>query len=205
MRALTASALLLASASVFAGNEEPVYANCNKPSGHEVIDLACNIYFEARNEPLMGQYMVGHTVLNRMASKLYPNTVSEVVYEKRRSKATGKLVAMYSWTWDGKPDLVRNVGAWSSALRIAAELVTDPNRHPDMTFGALWYHADYVNPKWAKDYHRTTTVGRHIFYADHPETAYAVMNHIAGRAMVVLNPMKDFVTNKKDRYLLVYN
>ena len=28
--------------------------------------------------------------------------------------------------------------------------------------GALYYHADYVNPRWKLD--KTTIIGRHIFY-----------------------------------------
>ena len=32
----------------------------------------------------------------------------------------------------------------------------------DMTQGALFYHADYVNPRWKLE--RTTVIGRHIFY-----------------------------------------
>ena len=29
---------------------------------------------------------------------------------------------------------------------------------------ALYYHADYVNPKWRKE--KITTIGRHIFYKE---------------------------------------
>ena len=37
------------------------------------------------------------------------------------------------------------------------DLLTDP------THGALFYHADYVNPKW-KNMEKTAVIGRHIFY-----------------------------------------
>ena len=33
----------------------------------------------------------------------------------------------------------------------------------DPTYGALYYHADYVNPRW-KNLNHSTTIGRHIFY-----------------------------------------
>ena len=32
----------------------------------------------------------------------------------------------------------------------------------DNTKGALYYHADYVNPQWKLK--KTVTIGRHIFY-----------------------------------------
>ena len=34
----------------------------------------------------------------------------------------------------------------------------------DITDGALFYHADYVTPSWAKIKQKTTEIGDHIFY-----------------------------------------
>ena len=34
----------------------------------------------------------------------------------------------------------------------------------DPTHGALWYHADYVSPKWQKAFHPVRKIGQHIFY-----------------------------------------
>ncbi len=34
----------------------------------------------------------------------------------------------------------------------------------DPTAGALWYHADYVNPNWQHDLNRGPKIGRHVFY-----------------------------------------
>ena len=34
----------------------------------------------------------------------------------------------------------------------------------DPSLGALYYHADYVNPKWGKP--KVGQIGRHIFYKD---------------------------------------
>ena len=44
-----------------------------------VFCLALNIYFEARNQPIIGQIGVAQGVLNRVDSEHYPNTVCEVV------------------------------------------------------------------------------------------------------------------------------
>jgi spore germination cell wall hydrolase CwlJ-like protein len=35
---------------------------------------------------------------------------------------------------------------------------------PDITEGALWYHALTVKPWWAKSYKRTININDHIFY-----------------------------------------
>ena len=36
--------------------------------------------------------------------------------------------------------------------------------YKDLVGGALWYHADYVQPKWTKKMEQTTVIGKHIFY-----------------------------------------
>ena len=48
---------------------------------------------------------------------------------------------------------------WNEALRIAySKPMTNYAK------GADHYHADYVNPYWAKDLSKVSTIGRHIFY-----------------------------------------
>ena len=37
-------------------------------------------------------------------------------------------------------------------------------RHEDMTGGSLFYHADYVQPSWAKSMVMVTQIDRHMFY-----------------------------------------
>ena len=34
----------------------------------------------------------------------------------------------------------------------------------DITDGALWYHADYVDPWWSAVKQRTMQIDQHIFY-----------------------------------------
>ena len=47
-------------------------------------ELECmtkNIYFEAKNQPLMGQLAVALVVMNRVGDKRFPNTICEVVQQ----------------------------------------------------------------------------------------------------------------------------
>ena len=37
-------------------------------------------------------------------------------------------------------------------------------RHEPRLEGALFYHADYVKPEWAKEKRRVARIGSHIFY-----------------------------------------
>ena len=52
---------------------------------------------------------------------------------------------------------------YNEALKLAIDFYTNHDNLKDPTNGALFYHADYVNPNWsfAK---KEITIGRHIFY-----------------------------------------
>src|SRR5262245_60964762 len=60
--------------------------------------LARNGYFEARGEPVAGQFAVAEVTMNRKASRLFPRTVCEVVYQKNWDPIRKREVAAFSWT-----------------------------------------------------------------------------------------------------------
>lgn len=125
----------------------------------EVTCLAQNIYFEARSEPVDGMLAVGHVVLNRVASKKFPDTVCKVVRQggdQRRNRC------QFSWWCDGRSDEPHNKVAWNAARLIAWFIYNGQTEDP--TGGALWYHADYVRPYWRKAFKRGPKIGQHIFY-----------------------------------------
>lgn len=119
-----------------------------------VVCMALNIYFEARSEPLVGQLGVAHSVLNRMASPRYPDEACDVIYQHKQ----------YSWYSDGKSDKPKDETAYLEATILAMRVMAGETL--DITEGALWYHADYVEPHWATPEHMDFTVklGKHLFY-----------------------------------------
>ena len=128
--------------------------------------LALNIYHESRGESIMGQIAVGFVTLNRVASKLYPDTICNVV--KQAITRNGKPIlnrCQFSWWCDGRDDKPHNKEAWTLSQSIANSVLGAYNRDElDITQGSLWYHADYVNPKWAKNLVQTVRFNDHIFY-----------------------------------------
>lgn len=126
--------------------------------------LALNIYWEARDQNIKGKVAIGLVTLNRVQSKHYPNSVCEVVWQKNTDKRTGKYVAQFSWTLDGKPDVPKNKRAWKQAQLIAKSFGTDGWHIADFTNGAYLYHADYVNPYWSSKYKMVAQIGSHLFY-----------------------------------------
>lgn len=123
--------------------------------------LARNIYHEARGEPIDGQYAVAEVTMNRVASKHYPNTVCDVVYQKNFDVIRKRNVSAFSWTeldmtapLDGK--------IWKRTWKIAEE-VYDEEAEPRVE-GALFYHSRYIRPRWSRRKRHIAKIGRHIFY-----------------------------------------
>ena len=54
--------------------------------------------------------------------------------------------------------------SYDYGLRVARAMVSKDIPFIDITDRALFYHADYVTPGWAKTKKRTTRIGNHIFY-----------------------------------------
>lgn len=126
----------------------------------EVNCLAQNVYFESRSEPLTGQIAVAMVTLNRVSSDRFPATICGVVRQggKKRHRC------QFSWHCDGKPDVVKDQAAWHRALNVAYAALF--NGISDPTSGALYFHAHYVAPRWAKRMRSTVRIGKHLYYRD---------------------------------------
>ncbi len=135
---------------------------------NEKLCLARAIYFEARSEPRDGQIAVANVIMNRKNNRYYPSTVCGVVNQgaKRRNSC------QFSFACDGIPDIPRNNKSWRSSKAIASSVLKGKLRDKRMR-RVTHYHADYANPKWAKQLVRVATIGRHIFYVAPRLAAYA--------------------------------
>ena len=129
-----------------------------------IVDLQClaeNIYFEARGEPLDGQYAVAEVTLNRVASPHFPDTICEVVHEARWDRLRKRRVAAFSWT--ELPERSEPGGAaWRQAMHVAAAVYDD--RYIPRVPDALFYHATSIEPSWARTKKSLGTIGSHVFY-----------------------------------------
>ncbi len=139
-----------------------VYYSVSETTHNQALTcLALNIYHEARGEPMAGQYAVAEVTMNRVASKRYPDTVCEVVYQQNWDRLRGRYVGAFSWTeLESKARL--NKKAWRRASQ-AAEAVYYGRAAPTVS-GALFYHAKYIKPSWAKRKKPVARIGKHIFY-----------------------------------------
>jgi len=123
--------------------------------------LARNVYFEARGEPVAGQYAVAEVTMNRKASRRYPKTVCEVVYQQNWDPLRKRYVGAFSWTeFDVLPE--PSGPEWQRAWKIAETVYY--RRHTPTVRGALFFHAVHIKPDWAKEKRRVARIGRHVFY-----------------------------------------
>lgn len=122
--------------------------------------LAEAVYFEARSEPEEGRAAVAQVVLNRVKGGVYPDSVCGVVYQNRHRK----LACQFTFACEGKALRVKEPVAWETAERIARDVYEGRIYLADVG-GATHYHANYVQPTWAKKLKKMDVIGRHIFYS----------------------------------------
>lgn len=115
--------------------------------------LAQAVYFESRGERLTGQLAVARVVINRATSGLYPRDYCSVVTQR----------AQFSFVRNGRiPEADRNSRAWLRAKAIAQIA------HQDLwdceADDALYFHATYVKPRWARRKTEVARIDTHVFY-----------------------------------------
>jgi spore germination cell wall hydrolase CwlJ-like protein len=157
----------------------------------ELQCLARNIFFEAANEPLEGKVAVGIVTLNRVQDERFPKSVcgvvdqrtvrsvdKEVVVERRTAFRTvyepktiqvKTAICQFSWRCQQVRNPKSNDERWQDAQRIARELLSSEDTYEDFRTKyntALFFHATYVRPLWARQKEYVGRIGGHHFYGD---------------------------------------
>ena len=144
----------------------------------EVKCLADNIYWESAYEPVNGRVGVALVTLNRVQDSRYPENICEVV--KQRTKR----VCQFSWFCEDKYKRgIRDTKAYQESMKIALYVYVNYEKLRDITNGALFYHANYVNPRW-KGVEKTVVIGNHIFYKERVNTNDAKNEFEIGRGSI---------------------
>lgn len=122
----------------------------------DILCLATTIFFESRNQPDLGQYMVAEVVINRVENSRFPDTVCDVVNSPKA----------FSFTHDGHSDDMLDYPAYED-LKMAVNAFLIAQDYLDgyrLGITSTHYHADYVNPYWVKHFKFDKKVGNHLFY-----------------------------------------
>jgi spore germination cell wall hydrolase CwlJ-like protein len=142
----------------------------------QVYCLAQNIYYEARNEDIRGQFAVASVTLNRANDPRFPKTVCGVVQQTAISRITKNVVCAFSWYCEnnrrGKEIPVTNrdgsinqqvVDQFQVATIVAITALG--GNVEDNTLGATHFHNPFTSqPAWRNTLKKTMKVGNHDFY-----------------------------------------
>jgi spore germination cell wall hydrolase CwlJ-like protein len=127
-------------------------------SQKDIDALILNAFNEARGEPVDGIRAVLGVTMARVESICYPDTVHDVVYQRKQ----------FSWTW--QRGSARTLSAAQSRepatytrVKSVVEAFIAEGAKPS---AAVLYHARGVNPSWSRaaEVDRVSVMGGHIFY-----------------------------------------
>lgn len=152
-RTIATIAMCLAIAGPTQASQTQTTVQKSAPDNRQLLCLAKNIYHEAGNQTDKGMVAVANVVYNRMNDKRWPDTPCAVIYQRHRG------TCQFSWVCSRNQN-IRYAGQYQRALIVARQAMN--GELPDITGGAKFYHAVYVNPGWR--YRRTARIGDHIFY-----------------------------------------
>lgn len=152
--ALLAGLLLPAAGQAVGPSGAPHSSAPSLAENRDLVCLAMNIYHEGRSESTRGQAAIAAVTMNRMRSPRYPDSVCEVVWQRKQ----------FSWTLlAAQHHEVRDAQAWEKAL-VIAELFLNGARLA-LVREATHYHTVDVQPFWSKNTPAIAMIGKHVFYA----------------------------------------
>lgn len=120
-------------------------------SGSDLYWLSRIIHAEAQGEPLAGQIAVGNVILNRVASQEYPDTIYDVIFDRKNG-------VQFTPVSNGAIYCTPSESSISAARQALAGVNT--------AGGSLFFlNPSLAQNTWAAN-HRTyfTTIGCHAFY-----------------------------------------
>ena len=164
LTALIAANPALSPHHIYPGQKVNIPASASTPTGGTLtsrggrsfsqgeIDLFARlVHSEAGSEPYIGQVAVAASVLNRLASTRYPNTLSGVVYQIIDG------CYQYSPVLDGRINIPANKSAYQAVYDALGGW--DPSRN------ALgFYNPAKTSNQWVRQQQVTTVIGNHIFF-----------------------------------------
>ena len=113
------------------------------------------IYFEARDQPTLGQVVVGCVIMNRVISRRFPDTVYDVVWQRRQ----------FSYTHDNKDEMMADYQSKLSAARVASKVL-----YGDVCWaydGILHYaNLKLTKANWHNKMKLILVVGDHSFFIE---------------------------------------
>lgn len=124
------------------------------------------IYYEAGNQGELGKEAVALVVMNRVGQKHRPNTVCGVITQAH--VVNERKICQFSFWCENK--YKPNKEKWNESQQIAHRVLQSYWKSAIMSqySTAVYYHADYVKPKWRKQKVFLGKIDNHLFYGEKP-------------------------------------
>lgn len=120
-----------------------------------LLCLVTAMFFEARDQPITGMEMVAEVIMNRVEHPSFPDTVCDVVYERKQFSFANKgYVSLYDYQ---EPDDRR-------AAKLAREIALRYLQGDRLGSTSTHYHKVTVSPEWKYEFVLDGKVEDHIFY-----------------------------------------
>lgn len=155
VQSLPAAEQEAANTNLNAGSLRELVAITDTPAtlSEQMHCLAGAVYFESRGEPLNGQLAVAQVVINRADDRRFPASYCDVVFQR----------AQFSFVKNGRmPRIKTSSTAWTRAKAIAR--IAHEGLWESEAGDSLYFHANYVRPKWSRKKTARATIDTHIFY-----------------------------------------
>lgn len=136
---------------------------------HNLQEEAClteAIYYEAGNQSEVGKEAVALVIMNRVGARHRPKTVCGVIAQAHI--VNSRRICQFSFWCE--PKLKPSKQVWKESKRIAHEVLTNYRKRDRISQyeGAVYYHADYVKPKWRTQKKFLGRIENHLFYGENP-------------------------------------
>lgn len=132
--------------------EEEKNEDCFKLEYNDYNVLLKIVEAEAGGEDITGKMLVANVILNRVNSDCFPDTVTEVVYQKQNG------TPQFSPTADGR---IESVNISQETLEAVQRVMNGE----DSSNGALFFRSIHCNSTWFDNaLTRVVEHGNHIFY-----------------------------------------
>ena len=122
--------------------------------------LVCNCFFETSSESLQGKVAVAKTVLSRVASKEFPNTVCGVVFQR----------SQFSWTNDSNPNFFDARKPEDIKVLKDCRDASDTAMNEGANGLLYFYNPRKVTPAWASRMKKCGRVENHAFMVPNNKT-----------------------------------
>lgn len=113
--------------------------------------MAKAIYFESRGGNATDMQAIGFTIMNRVKSSTFPNSVCSVVRQKNQYSPNINRGVSIKEQSEYKKSLTYSRGIINGALK-------------DFTNGAQYFHTLTSSPYWSKKFKQVHRNKQHVFY-----------------------------------------